>query len=145
MVGISMAYLQLPSFVFTLLCSLMLSLMPNPGAAATEAGDSNITLSAEEVKFVKWLNTTDEMIKSLTKQGEALDWLNKLIGVVPGPVNIVQKWNMGTIKGWRIANKKLAGLQKQVSCIKIEELLVGETENPEFFKKLKEARGCEEQ
>ncbi|TKB68707.1 MAG: hypothetical protein E8D52_06845 [Nitrospira sp.] len=139
-----MGYLQLPVFTLTLVCSLVLTLMPSRGDAETKTNGAEITLSAEEVKFVKWLSTTDEMVKSLTKQGELLDWLNKLIGVVPGPIGIVQKWNMATIKGWRAANKKLVGLKKQVHCAKIQELLAGGTENTEFFEKLYEARGCEE-
>ena len=109
-----------------------------------QANPDEITLSEEEVKFVKWLISTDEMTRALTKQGELLDWLNKLIGVVPGPVQLVQKWNMGTIKSWRLANKKLVELKRKVHCFRIEQEIAGETENRGFFEKLYEARGCQE-
>lgn len=102
-------------------------------------------LSQEEVKFVRWLIATDDMIKTASQEGQLLYWLNKAISIVaPGPIKLIQQWNMGALEGWRKANKKLVTLKRQVHCERIHLRISEETENSPFFEKLYKARGCEE-
>lgn len=46
--------------------------------------------------------------------------MNKIASATPGPIGVMAKWNMGTQKGWRMANQKLAKLKQQVSCYRID-------------------------
>lgn len=108
----------------------------------TPDAEEQVTLTPEEAAFVRWLIGNDKMVEELSRDQKALSWMNKVATAVPGPVGILAKWNMGTLKGWRMANQKLAKLKQQVTCDRIDLMLASETENKNFFEHLYEARGC---
>ncbi len=138
-----MTYLKLLGISFAIFTSFISA--SHAGNVEPTRNPEEIMLSQEEVKFVRWLIATDDMIKTASQEGQLLYWLNKAISIVaPGPIKLIQQWNMGALEGWRKANKKLVTLKRQVHCERIHLRISEETENSPFFEKLYKARGCEE-
>lgn len=129
------------SFIFLILFVILLG---QTYKASGEIPDTaqEVTLTQEEADFVRWLIKNDKMVQELSKEQEALSWMNKIASATPGPIGVMAKWNMGTLKGWRMANQKLAKLKQQVTCHRIDGMIAEETKNKAFFERLYEARGC---
>ncbi len=128
--------------IFLLMIVVMVLGKPYITSGETPDAEEQVTLTPEEAAFVRWLIGNDKMVEELSRDQKALSWMNKVATAVPGPVGILAKWNMGTLKGWRMANQKLAKLKQQVTCDRIDLMLASETENKNFFEHLYEARGC---
>lgn len=109
------------------------------------ASAAEVTLTEDEIKFLKQILLKDKLLKELPKAQSDLAALNKVLSwTTPGPLKLVFKWNQGAIAGWRKANDALARIGKISICQEIDGKIVEPTKNVEFFEQLAIARGCDD-
>ena len=104
-----------------------------------------VTLSVEEREILVRILKRDDFMVALAKAEKGLATLNTVLKIAaPGPISLVFSWNQGTIKGWRIANKKLDEIGRLVSCDDIALAQTLDKYESCFWENLSKARGCEE-
>lgn len=110
--------------------------------APTANSEVGYVLDEDDVKFLKDLQKWDEFIRQLAASSEGLEVLGKVVGFVgQGPVKLATQWDEGLIKGWRIANSRLEGINKAVTCNDIT-FHYATTKALQYFDELYKARGC---
>ena len=104
---------------------------------------SSVTLGSDEASTLHDIMKRDDLLKGMAKAQLGADNLLKGLSWVSGPVSLALKWDQGTIKGWRSANKALEKIAKLQTCQDIALQLVDANETQCFWDNLNQARGCE--
>ena len=131
--------------VRTLAVSAMLALvLPTGGAVADSDKPMLVNLSPEEAKLLKSVYDRDQFIHQLFAGQKGLSLLNSALSSwVSGPVKLLLSWNNGLLKGWGIANKNLAVIEKHATCDDLLTPVIDNSPNQEFFNDLRDIRDCE--
>jgi len=113
-------------------------------AYASNALAEDVTLSAEEAKFIKTIIGKDKFLQELPKAQKQVAALNTILSAAPGPIKIALQWNKVAIAAWRQANSSLAQIKQASICQEIDYMIATSEKNSEFFEQLSSARGCQE-
>jgi hypothetical protein len=119
-----------------------MSLLLSSPVRADELRRYNI--STEGIKLLQRIASRDELIRDLPKGLTAFSALNKIFSRVPGPTELIVKWNDGLIEGWKTANKHLAVIGRSATCLDLTVYLDGDPPDAKFFKDVSKIRGCDQ-
>jgi hypothetical protein len=114
-------------------------------AASTAKGvpEKKDELDSEDIALLKKIASDDQFIRGLARAGDTAEALAKALGyVVPGPGELLVKWDQTLIAGWRKSNKALDTFNKYDTCQSIIARSL-DTKAIYFFQQLYEARGCD--
>ncbi|MCK1409538.1 hypothetical protein [Bradyrhizobium sp. 76] len=107
-----------------------------------QTSQTEYVLDQDDIKFLKDLQGRDEFLRQLANSSQGIEILGKILEYgAEGPAKLLAQWNLGLIKGWRIANSRLEGINKAKVCDDITAHFVS-TKALLYFDGLYKARGC---
>jgi hypothetical protein len=98
----------------------------------------------QERRLLKRIFAADKYMTDMVKAHKFMNAINTLLSVgAPGPAKLPFKWNKAAFQTWKLANKQLDFINKEVTCIDLLFPIINESPNADFFEAMREARGCD--